>query len=191
MKKKKMLIERSINTWLSFIFSICKGLENVYFICISLCLVWLLWNTLLLHLSNILNTVLPFVMSNLFHTPRIDLLILSKYTLPHFLLIICSSSQVFQTHFYFFTIETNCYNITVFITMQLCLAFGWILLSQHFLTITIFLGYFEITKKKIAENLFCCTILMNLVYRECLRWALLFASIICFTFFAFCSIACS
>ena len=76
-KRKKMLIERSMNTWLSFIFSICKGLENVYFICISLCLVWLLWNTLLLHLSNILNTVLPFVMSNLVHELRIDLLILS------------------------------------------------------------------------------------------------------------------
>ena len=133
-----------------FNFSICKGLENVYFICISLCLAWLLWNTLLLHLSNILNTVLPFVTSNLFHTPRRDLIILSWYTLPHFLLIICSSSQVFPTDFYVFTIETNCYNITLFITMQLCLVFGRILLSQNFLTITIFLGYFEMTRKKIV-----------------------------------------
>ena len=52
--RKEMLIWRSINTYLHLIFLLCRGLENVHFIDISLCLVELSGKTLLLVLSNII-----------------------------------------------------------------------------------------------------------------------------------------
>ena len=67
-----------------------------------------------------------------------------------FFLIICSFSQVFQTDFYFITIETYCYNVTFFITVQLCLVFRKILYLHKIFYHYYFLSYFEMTRKKIA-----------------------------------------
>ena len=52
--EKKCLFWKSINTWLHLIFLLCRGLENVYFIGISICLVELSGKKLLLLLSNII-----------------------------------------------------------------------------------------------------------------------------------------